>query len=61
LESIFPTHNRYLAVVSCYGKQDTEESVILGIDCNETATIGLVIPIWADTTVNLNGDGYVYC
>ncbi|XP_021357881.1 protein phosphatase Slingshot homolog 1-like isoform X2 [Mizuhopecten yessoensis] len=57
LESQHEGHNRYMAVVSCFGKQDTEESVILGIDCNKEATIGLVLPIWADTSVNLNGDG----
>ncbi|XP_060077263.1 protein phosphatase Slingshot homolog 1-like [Ylistrum balloti] len=57
LESQHEGHNRYMAVVSCFGKQDTEESVILGIDCNKEATIGLVLPIWADTSVKLNGDG----
>lgn len=57
LESLHEGHNRYMAVVSCFGKQDTEESVILGIDCNNEATIGLVLPIWADTSVKLNGDG----
>ncbi|KAJ8312496.1 hypothetical protein KUTeg_009869 [Tegillarca granosa] len=49
--------NRYMAVVSTNGKQDTEESVILGIDCDEKATIGLVVPIYANTTLKLDGDG----
>lgn len=48
---------RYMAVVSCIGRQDTEESVILGIDCQESATIGLVYPIYADTSFKLDGDG----
>lgn len=34
-----------------------EESCILGIDYNERATIGLVVPILADTTIHLDGDG----
>lgn len=48
---------RYMAVVSCIGRQDTEESVILGIDCQQSATIGLVYPIYADTSFKLDGDG----
>lgn len=36
-----------------------EESCLLGIDCNENTTIGLVVPILADTTIHLDGDGYV--
>lgn len=35
-----------------------EESCLLGIDCNERTTIGLVVPILADTTIHLDGDGY---
>lgn len=34
-----------------------EESCLLGIDCNESTTIGLVVPILADTTIHLDGDG----
>ncbi|XP_059218240.1 protein phosphatase Slingshot [Stomoxys calcitrans] len=34
-----------------------EESCLLGIDYNERATIGLVVPILADTTIHLDGDG----
>jgi len=50
-----------MAVVSCMGKQDTEESVILGVDFGgeNHASIGLVLPIWADTNIELDGDGYV--
>ncbi|KAK3084357.1 hypothetical protein FSP39_012149 [Pinctada imbricata] len=57
LEGNVPDSNRYMAVVSCIGRQDTEESIILGIDCEDTATIGLVFPIWADTNIKLEGDG----
>ncbi|XP_017848973.1 protein phosphatase Slingshot isoform X2 [Drosophila busckii] len=34
-----------------------EESCLLGIDCNERTTIGLVVPILADTKIHLDGDG----
>ncbi|XP_037716325.1 protein phosphatase Slingshot isoform X1 [Drosophila subpulchrella] len=34
-----------------------EESCLLGIDCNERTTLGLVVPILADTTIHLDGDG----
>lgn len=37
--------------------KDTEESCLLGIDCNEKTTIGLVLPILADTSIHLDGDG----
>ncbi|CAC5397091.1 SSH [Mytilus coruscus] len=59
LEVTVPERHKYMAVVSCMGKQDTEETVILGIDfCgNNQATIGLVLPIWADTEIALDGDG----
>ncbi|XP_061179694.1 uncharacterized protein LOC133206232 isoform X2 [Saccostrea echinata] len=58
LETTNPTGNpRYMAVVSCVGRQDEEESVILGIDCQEKATIGLVYPIFSDTSIKLDGDG----
>ncbi|XP_055852854.1 protein phosphatase Slingshot [Episyrphus balteatus] len=37
--------------------ENIEESCLLGIDCNENTTIGLVVPILADTTIHLDGDG----
>ncbi|XP_064619312.1 uncharacterized protein LOC135482827 isoform X2 [Lineus longissimus] len=49
--------NRYLALVACFGRQDTEESLILGIDISDKTTIGMVLPIWADMTIKLDGDG----
>lgn len=36
---------------------DTEESCLLGVDCNETTTIGLVLKVLADTSIRLDGDG----
>jgi hypothetical protein len=52
---------RYLAVVSSTGVQDTEESVIVGVDImHQEATIGLVQPIWADMAIKLDGDGYTH-
>lgn len=37
--------------------REIEESCLLGIDCNEKTTIGLVLRILADTTIRLDGDG----
>lgn len=49
-----------MAVVSTMGRQDTEESVVLGIDIlEEKATIGLVLPVWCDIAIRLDGDGFV--
>ena len=36
---------------------DFEESCLLGIDCNEKSTVGLVLRILGDTTIRLDGDG----
>ena len=45
-------------MVTTQGRQDTEESVILGVDItNAVATIGLVLPIWGDISISLDGDG----
>ena len=58
LESSTSCVIRYMAVVSSVGVQDTEESVIVGVDIQkQEATIGLVLPIWADMTIKLDGDG----
>ena len=46
-------------VVSCTGRQDAEESCLLGIDCHTRATVGLVLRVLADTAITLDGDGYV--
>lgn len=36
---------------------EVEESCLLGIDCNEKTTVGLVLRISGDTTIRLDGDG----
>lgn len=36
---------------------EIEESCLLGIDCNEKTTVGLVVRILGDTTIRLDGDG----
>lgn len=46
-------------MVSCTGRQDAEESCLLGIDCHDRATVGLVLRVLADTAITLDGDGYV--
>ncbi|CAH1233921.1 SSH2 [Branchiostoma lanceolatum] len=60
LESGYADRIRYMAIVSCYGREDTEESIILGIDFQDRsseASVGLVLPIWSNTKVVLDGDG----
>lgn len=39
---------------------EIEEACLLGIDCNETTTVGLVLRILGDTTIRLDGDGLVF-
>ncbi|XP_059615914.1 protein phosphatase Slingshot isoform X2 [Phlebotomus argentipes] len=41
----------------CGRSYDEEESCLLGIDCNEKSTVGLVLRILADTSIRLDGDG----
>lgn len=57
LESVHVQRTRYLVVVSCPGRQHSEESCLLGIDCNERTTVGLVLKVMADTAITLDGDG----
>ncbi|ELT94288.1 hypothetical protein CAPTEDRAFT_179067 [Capitella teleta] len=58
LETGVAQNSRYMAVVSTMGRQDTEESVVLGVDIvEEKATIGLVMEVWCDINVRLDGDG----
>ncbi|XP_016342620.1 protein phosphatase Slingshot homolog 2-like isoform X2 [Sinocyclocheilus anshuiensis] len=60
LESAFPQCTRYMVVVSTNGRQDTEESVVLGMDFNpsdSSCSIGMVLPLWTDTRIHLDGDG----
>ncbi|XP_041657070.1 protein phosphatase Slingshot homolog 2b isoform X2 [Cheilinus undulatus] len=60
LESVHPQVTRYMVVVSTNGRQDTEESVVLGMDfspIDSSCSIGLVLPLWSDTLIHLDGDG----
>lgn len=59
LESLHPGRVRYLVVVTYAREPGTshEESCLLGVDCRDETTIGLVLPVWADTTISLDGDG----
>uniref|UniRef100_A0A667WX03 protein-serine/threonine phosphatase n=1 Tax=Myripristis murdjan TaxID=586833 RepID=A0A667WX03_9TELE len=60
LESAHPQCTRYMVVVSTNGRQDTEESVVLGMDFSPTdssCSVGLVLPLWSDTLIHLDGDG----
>ncbi|KAJ7990257.1 hypothetical protein DPEC_G00298450 [Dallia pectoralis] len=55
-----PECTRYMVVVSTNGRQDTEESVLLGMDfssADSSCTVGLVLPLWSDTLIHLDGDG----
>ncbi|KAF1384650.1 hypothetical protein PFLUV_G00122400 [Perca fluviatilis] len=59
LESISSVRVRYLIIVSTLGKK--HESILLGMDFpnsrSDQCTIGLVLPVWSDTQVYLDGDG----
>ncbi|XP_028277008.1 protein phosphatase Slingshot homolog 2b isoform X2 [Parambassis ranga] len=60
LESTHPQVTRYMVVVSTNGRQDTEESVVLGMDISpvdSSCSVGLVLPLWSDTLIHLDGDG----
>ncbi|RVE64345.1 hypothetical protein OJAV_G00124960 [Oryzias javanicus] len=60
LESAYPQVTRYMVVVSTNGRQDTEESIVLGVDfisSDSCCTVGLVLPLWSDTMIHLDGDG----
>uniref|UniRef100_A0A8C2K0J4 protein-serine/threonine phosphatase n=1 Tax=Cyprinus carpio TaxID=7962 RepID=A0A8C2K0J4_CYPCA len=60
LESAYALRTRYMVIVSTNGRQDTEESVVLGMDfgnSDSTCTVGLVLPLWSDTLIHLDGDG----
>lgn len=60
LESSNAQFTRYMVVVSTNGRQDTEESVVLGMDfspVDSSCSVGLVLPLWSDTLIHLDGDG----
>ncbi|XP_060783205.1 protein phosphatase Slingshot homolog 3 [Neoarius graeffei] len=59
LESVSPVRVRYLLIVTTNSHK--QESLLLGMDFpnvnSDDCTIGLVLPIWSDTQVYLDGDG----
>ncbi|CAL8281319.1 unnamed protein product [Gadus morhua 'NCC'] len=62
LESSWTERVRYLLVVYTHGCQDAEETVLLGVDFlsetdSKTCSVGLVLPLWSDTAVRLEGEG----
>ncbi|KAF5904765.1 protein phosphatase Slingshot 1 isoform X2, partial [Clarias magur] len=61
LESAWSDRVRYMVVVYTSGRQDTEENILLGMDFNnkdsKSCSIGMVLPLWSDTKIHLDGDG----
>uniref|UniRef100_A0A3Q4G736 Protein phosphatase Slingshot homolog 1 n=1 Tax=Neolamprologus brichardi TaxID=32507 RepID=A0A3Q4G736_NEOBR len=61
LESSWTDRVRYMVVIYTTGHQDTEENVVLGmdfIDKDKNCSIGMVLPLWSDTNIHLDGDGF---
>ncbi|VDP20705.1 unnamed protein product [Soboliphyme baturini] len=59
LQNMFSNYTRYLVIISTSTRHDNRESSLLGIDYitpNQPA-IALILPIWANTAVKLDGDG----
>ncbi|CDQ66362.1 unnamed protein product [Oncorhynchus mykiss] len=61
LESAWSDRVRYMVVVYTSGRQDTEENILLGIDFSnkdsKSCSVGMVLPLWSDTKIHLDGDG----
>ncbi|GAB1301999.1 Protein phosphatase Slingshot homolog 3 [Apodemus speciosus] len=61
LEAARPPRLRYLLVVSTGVDLSEEETILLGVDfpdsSSHSCTLGLVLPLWSDTQVYLDGDG----
>ncbi|XP_039696656.1 protein phosphatase Slingshot homolog 3 isoform X1 [Pteropus medius] len=61
LEAARPSRLRYLLVVSTTDHVSQDETVLLGVDFPDSSspscTLGLVLPLWSDTQVYLDGDG----
>ncbi|XP_043828487.1 protein phosphatase Slingshot homolog 3 isoform X2 [Dromiciops gliroides] len=61
LETTRPQWLRYLLVVSTSELLSQDETVLLGVDFPQSSspscTLGLVLPLWSDTQVYLDGDG----
>ncbi|XP_076971683.1 protein phosphatase Slingshot homolog 3 isoform X2 [Tamandua tetradactyla] len=61
LEAARPPRLRYLLVVSTRESLNQDETILLGVDFPDSSslscTLGLVLPLWSDTQVYLDGDG----
>ncbi|XP_072528768.1 protein phosphatase Slingshot homolog 1 [Salminus brasiliensis] len=61
VESGCSDHPRYMVFVYTNGNQDTEENILLGMDFtnnnSKSCSIGLILPLWSDTRISLDGDG----
>uniref|UniRef100_A0A8C4I645 Protein phosphatase Slingshot homolog 1 n=1 Tax=Dicentrarchus labrax TaxID=13489 RepID=A0A8C4I645_DICLA len=61
LESGWSERVRYMIVIYTNGHQDTEENIVLGMDFTDKdckdCSIGMVLPLWSDTNIHLDGDG----
>lgn len=61
LEAARPPRIRYLLVVSTQDVPGQDETLLLGVDfphgSSLSCTLGLVLPLWSDTQVYLDGDG----
>ncbi|KAL7377089.1 hypothetical protein ABVT39_021534 [Epinephelus coioides] len=61
LESGWSDRVRYMVVIYTNGHQDTEENIVLGMDFTDkdskNCSIGMVLPLWSDTNIHLDGDG----
>ncbi|XP_036272599.1 protein phosphatase Slingshot homolog 3 [Pipistrellus kuhlii] len=61
LEAARPPRLRYLLLVSTRDGESQDEMVLLGVDfpdsSSHSCTLGLVLPLWSDTQVYLDGDG----
>ncbi|XP_041667525.1 protein phosphatase Slingshot homolog 1 isoform X2 [Cheilinus undulatus] len=61
LESGWSERVRYMVVIYTSGHQDTEENIVLGMDFmdkdSKDCSIGMVLPLWSDTNIHLDGDG----
>uniref|UniRef100_A0A8C2GGT4 Protein phosphatase Slingshot homolog 1 n=1 Tax=Cyprinus carpio TaxID=7962 RepID=A0A8C2GGT4_CYPCA len=61
LESAWSDRVRYMVVVYTNGRQDTEENILLGMDFSnkdsKNCSIGMVLPLWSDAKIHLDGDG----
>jgi hypothetical protein len=56
-ESQCETESNLGSSCSRSSSNEIEESCLLGIDCNEKTTVGMVLRVLADTAIRLDGDG----